>query len=127
MKKVISFLARYLAPITVITWFGVSVIVLAVADNKKGLLLALLWSALIAALLYWGVYGILSLSRKRLGDGSKELRFLVRATAAAEILLSVGAAVTAIVLYDLPTAANLLPVILLGLGGTLRFHEKYLA
>ena len=127
MRRIIVFFAKYLSPVTAMVYFALSVILLAVAEQKKVLLFTLLWAVFMAALLYGGVYGVLTLARKRLGAGTKELRLLVRGTEIAEVLFSAAATVGAILLYDLPAAANLIPVALFGLGGALRFDMKYLS
>lgn len=110
-------------------YFAVCVIGLAVAKEGEGkyLLFGMLWSALLMAALRWGIYGALCLAERTLRQQKPALTVLVRTVELLEGILVLFAAVAAVLAAPvLPTAGFLLPVILFGLSGALRFDVRHL-
>ncbi len=120
MKKFLSCLNQFLAPTLISLYFALSVILLAVVEGKLPFLLAILWGALSAAALRWGIWGILCLARRR--ATKEELKILVITVEVLLLLLFAGAVAVVCLLWALPSVWLFLLTPLFGLKGAVKFH-----
>lgn len=122
MKRLITAVNRWFAPTLYLSYTALCLILLGVVpDGKIGLLFALLWAILTAAVLRWGVWGILKSARKHTDVG--EWKILLRVTEALLLLLTIAALVFAILLPEIPAVWLFFPLPLFGLRGALAWEE----
>ncbi len=124
MKKFLLSLNKILAPLLISLYFALSVILLAVVEGKLPFLLAILWGAVSAAALRWGIWGILAPARRRATKG--ELKILVSVTEVLLLLLFAGAVVAVCLLWGIPSLWLFLLTPLFGLQGAIKFHVENL-
>ncbi len=125
MKRFIHTLDRILSPILILGYAALCIILLAVVPGGRvGLLFSILWAVASMAGLRWGVWGILQLARTKADAG--ELKVLVRTVEALMLILTVAAAIFAILLWDIPSVWLFLPVPLFGLAGAVRVDANSL-
>lgn len=125
MKNLIQTLNKFLAPVLIMGYLTLCIVLLAaVPGGKVGILLAILWSILSALALRWGVWGILCLAKKR--ATKREQTVLTRTAEGLMLLLSAATAVLCVLLWDIPPIWAFLPVPWFGLEGAVRFDAQFL-
>ncbi len=122
MKKFRSILDKFFSPALILSYFALTMILLAVAENKLPLFLAALWGALSGAALRWGIWGILCLARKK--ATRKELKILTRTVEVILVLLTVAAMVVACLLWNITSVWLFLLTPLFGLQGAVKFDTR---
>jgi len=119
MKKALTRLDRFFAPALILGSIALSVILLAVSPSPS-LLLSMLWAALMAAGMRWGIWGILHLTRK-ISPSPALCRILTRMAEGLLLLLAAGAVVLGLLFREIPSVWFFLPAVLFGLQGAVRF------
>ena len=120
MKRFIRALSKGFAPVLVLSYFALCLIILAVSPaNKGGLLISILCAAVAMTALRWSVWGILRMAGKH--ATKTELLVLVRITEVIMLLLTVATLVFTLLLWEIPSLWIFFPVPLFGLEGAVHF------
>ena len=125
MRRLIRGLDKFFAPALILGYFGLCICLLAVSEGRAPLL-SMLWAALMMAAMRWGIWGILKLTQKQTRQTPALLLTLTRTVEVLMLLLTVGAAVFAFLLWELPAVWLLIPACLFGLQGAVHFDAREL-
>ena len=121
MRKFLCGLDKFFAPALVLGYIGLCICLLAVSEGNAPLL-SMLWAALMMAAMRWGIWGILKLTQKRTRQTPMLLLVLTRVVEGLMLLLTAGAIVLSILLWELPAVWLLIPACLFGLQGAVHFE-----
>lgn len=124
MERFLKTLNRYFFPSLLIGYVALCLVLLAVTpEGTLGLLVAMLWAAVTATALRWGVWGILKSAQKKASP--KEMKILLRTAEIFLLILFVAALVFAILLAPIPSVWLFFPIPLFVLQGIIKIDATF--